>query len=253
MGKNLWKLISLSIILALWSCIEQPKKTGTLMDYAPQNASVVLKISNWNTLQDDIENNSLLLEFNKTSPYLFISKEAPFLKHLRPSSKSLLCINEVNDSISAYTFISRLNKELFQTDSIKNKVIETLQIGGKSIQRITIEKHIAYSAIVDSVFIASSSQPILMDILDGKTERNETFKKVYQLPSSSELTALLRGNKIVLNDSTTINFSSWSALDITVAPEYLTASGITLASDSIPQLLSVFEGQVPQQNNIASL
>lgn len=253
MKRILQKLILLLLFTALWSCDKQPNKTGTLMDFAPQNASVVLKISNWNTLQDDIENSSLLSKFNNTTPYLFISKKAPLLKHLKPNSKSLLCINEINDSISAYTFISRLNKELFQPDSIKNKTIETLKIGEKSIQRITIDKQIAYTATIDSVFLASSSQQILMDILDGKTERDETFKKVYQLPTSSEFTALLRANNVAINDSVSINFASWSALDLSVSPESFTASGITLAADTIPQLLSIFEGQVPQQNNISSL
>ena len=253
MRKIIGKLILVSLFIAIWSCDEQPKKTGTLMDFAPQNSSVVLKISNWNTLQDDIENSSLLSKFNKTSPHLFFFEKAPLLKHLRPSSKSLLCINDINDSISAYTFISKQNKELFQPDSIPNKTIETLKIGKKSIQRITIDDQVAYSSTIDSVFVASSSQQILMDILDGKTERDETFKKVYQLPTSSEFTALLRGNKVAINDSTTINLSSWSALDISVTPESLIANGITLATDSIPQLLSVFEDQIPQQNDVSSL
>lgn len=253
MKKTLERLILLLLFIAIWSCDEQPTKTGTLLDFVPENTSVVLKISNWNTLQDDIDNSSLLTMLNKTSPYLFISEKAPFLKHLRPNSESLLCFNDIDDSQSAYTFISKQSKELFQPDSIQNKTIETLTIGGKSIQRTTIDKQIAYSVIVDSIFVASSSQQILMDILEGKTERDETFKKVYQLPTSSEFTALLKGNKVAINDSTTVNFASWSALDVSIAPEAFTAHGITLATDSIPQLLSVFEGQVPQQNDVSSL
>lgn len=242
-----------SLFIAIWSCKEQPNKTGTLMDFAPQNSSVVLKISNWNTLQDDIESNSLLSKFNKTSPYSFFSQKAPLLKHLRPSSQSLLCINELNDSISAFTFISRNHATLFQADSIQDKIVESIKIEEKTIQRITLDKEIAYTTIIDSVFIASSSQQILLDIMNGKTEGDETFKKVFQLPTSSEFTALLKGNKVSLNDSTAINFSSWTAMDISVAPESFVASGITLATDSIPQLLSIFQGQVPQNNDVSSL
>jgi len=223
------------------------------MDFAPLNTSVVFKISNWNTLQDDIESNSLLSKFNKTSPYSFFSQKASLLRHLRPTSMSLLCINELNDSISAYTFISKHNLTLFQPDSIQNKIVESLKIGEKTIQRITLDNEIAYTTIIDSVFVASSSQQILLDIMEGKTERDETFKKVFQLPTSSEFTTLIKGNKVSFNDSTAINFFSWTALDISVEPESLIASGITLATDSIPQLLSVFQGQVPQSNDVSSL
>ena len=253
MEKISGKLILLLLFISFLSCEKTPQKTGTLMDFVPAEASVVLKISNWEGLQDDIQNNSLLSKFDKTIPYLFFSEEAPFLKNLHPNSQSLLCINTINDSVSAYTFISRQTANLFQPDSIKDKTIETLTIEEQSFQRITIDKKIAYSAVIDSVFVASSSQQILMDILKGTTEREDTFKKVFELPTSSELTALLRGNKIAITDSTSVDFSSWTALDVSIAPESFTATGITLATDSIPQLLNVFEGQVPQQNELAAL
>lgn len=253
MGKISEKLILLLLFISFLSCEKTPQKTGTLMDYIPSNPSVVLKISNWEAFKADIENNSLISKFDKTTAYLFLLKETPLLKNLHPNSQSLLCINAINDSVVDYTFISKQTANLFQPDSIKNKTIETLKIEEQSFQRITIEKKIAFAAVVDSVFIASSSQQILMDILKGKTERRESFKKVFELPTSSEVTALLRGNKMAISDSSSVNFNSWSALDLKIAPESFTANGITLVTDTIPQLLTVFEDQVPQHNELASI
>lgn len=253
MGKFSIRLILLFLLISVLGCEKNPEKTGTLMDFVPQHASVVLKISNWEALQADIKSNSLLSQFNKTYPYLFLSEDAPLLKYLFPKSESILTINKINDSLSAFTFISPHSANLFQSDSIKDKIVETLQIENKSLQRITIGKHIAYSAVLDSVFVASSSQKILMDIMNGKTERGETFKKVFDLPNSGNFTALLRGNTISITDTTRVSFTSWSAMDIHIAPESFIASGITMATDTIPQLLNVFEGQIPQQNDIASI
>lgn len=258
MEKYLGKLIAFLLFIPMLvgifgSCDKTPPKTGTLMDFVPENSSVVFKISDFENLQADIENNSLLSKFEKTAPHLFFSENAALLKNLHPSTPSLFCINKVNDSVSAYTFISKQTENLFQTDSLKNKTIETLKLDGQSFQRITIDKQIAYSAIIDSVFVVSSSQQILLDILNGKTERDASFKKVFSLPSSSKFTALLRGKKVVINDSTKIDFTSWSALDVAITPESFTATGITLATDTIPQLLNVFEGQIPQHNDLAAL
>src|SRR5690606_16245831 len=253
-GKLFALLLFVPIVLGIFgACDKTPPKTGTLMDFVPENASVVFKISNWQTLQADIKSNSLLSKFDKTAPYLFFSEKNSLLKNLHPNSQSLLCISKLNDSLTAYTFISKQTANLFQPDSIKNKTIETLKIDDQSFQRITIEKEIAYSAIIDSVLVVTSSQHILQDILKGKTERNETFKKVFNLPSSNEFTALLRGNKVAINDSTKIDFTSWSALDVAITPESFIATGITLATDTIPQLLNVFEGQIPQQNNVSEI
>ncbi len=223
------------------------------MDYIPQNTEVVFKISNFENLQADIANNSLLSKFEKTSPYSFLSEKASLLKNLHPESESLLCINKINDSVSAYTFISKHSVNLFKTDSIKNRIIETLKLDELSFQRITIDDEITYSTLIDSVFVASSSQQLLIDIINRKTERENTFSKVFNLPSAGEFTALIRGNKVAINDSTKIDFTSWSAMDVSITPESLIATGITLATDTIPQLLNVFEDQIPQQNDFSAL
>ena len=247
-------LLFVPIVLGIFgSCDKTPPKTGTLMDFVPENVSLVFKISNFENLQADIENNSLISKFGKTTAYSFFTEKKALLKNLHPSSQSLFCINNVNDSVSAYTFISKQTKNLFKSDSLKNRTIETLTLDGQSLQRITLDEEIAYSAIIDSVFIVSSSQQLLQDILKGKTERDETFKKVFNLPSSNGFTALVRGNKVALNDSTKVAFTSWSVLDVAISPESFKATGITLATDSIPQLLNVFEGQVPQQNDVSQL
>ena len=223
------------------------------MDYVPEGASVVLKISDWQTLQADMAHNSLLQKYEAVAPYFFFSGKAPLLKTLYPNGNSLLCVNNLNDSLQAYTFISKNHATLFRADSLQDKTVETLKVEEQTFQRISVGKNIAYSAVVDSVFIASSSQKLLMDILNGKSERENTFKKVYNLPTNSDFTVLLKGNSVQLTDSTQINFSSWSALDVSVAPDALGATGITLATDSIRQLLNVFEGQNPQLNSAANL
>ena len=223
------------------------------MDFVPENAAVVFKIEAFENLQADLKTNSLISKFEKTEPYSFFAKNAVLFDNLHPAEPSLFCVNQINDSLAAYTFIAKQSKNLFRPDSLKNKKIETLKLDDLSFQRITLDQQIAYSAILDSVFVLSSSQQILLDILKGKTERDPTFKKVFNLPSSNEFTALIRGGKVALNDSTKVHYTSWSAMDIALTPESFTATGITLATDTIPQLLNVFENQVPQQNDAPSI
>lgn len=223
------------------------------MDFVPENAAVVFKISNFENLQADIENSALLSKFENTEIYSYFTKKDKILKNLHPTSQSLLSINKINDSVSAYTFITKYTDKLFQLDSVKNKSVETLTLDKKSFQRVSIDENTAYSTIIDSVLVVSSSQQIIQDILNGKTEGDATFKKVFNLPSSNDFTALLRGKKEAINDSTKINFTSWSALDINFSSENFTATGISMATDTIPQLLNIFEGQIPQQNDVALL
>lgn len=254
-NRNLFAvLLFIPILLGVYaSCDNSPSKTGTLMDFVPENAAVVFKISNFENLQADIENSALLSKFENTEIYSYFTKKNKILKNLHPTSQSILSINKINDSVSAYTFITKHTDKLFQLDSVKNKSVETLTLDKKSFQRVSIDENTAYSTIIDSVLVVSSSQQIIQDILNGKTERDATFKKVFNLPSSNDFTALLRGKKEAINDSIKINFTSWSALDINFSSENFTATGISMATDTIPQLLNIFEGQIPQQNDVALL
>ena len=201
-NRNLFAvLLFIPILLGVFaSCDNSPSKTGTLMDFVPENAAVVFKISNFENLQADIENSALLSKFENTEIYSYFTKKDKILKNLHPTSQSLLSINKINDSVSAYTFITKYTDKLFQLDSVKNKSVETLTLDKKSFQRVSIDENTAYSTIIDSVLVVSSSQQIIQDILNGKTEGDATFKKVFNLPSSNDFTALLSGKKEAIND-----------------------------------------------------
>src|SRR5690606_6981805 len=135
--KPLAVLFFIPIFLGIFgACHKKPPKTGTLMDFVPEKTAVVFKISNFDDLQADIENSSLLSKFENTAPYTFFSEKSELFQVLRPESQSLLCINKMNDSLSAFTFITKHTKNLFQIDSLKNRSIETLKLDKLSFQKI---------------------------------------------------------------------------------------------------------------------
>lgn len=255
--KNIiWVLIAIAVV----GCENTSSKEMELLDFVPENASVVLKISNptgsetgIQSLRRALSSNSLLSAFDSTKPAAFFSEKALLLKHLNPSTESLLCINTPTDSTTVYTFITREHPNLFVPDSIKDKTIETLTYNKVSIQRVTIDKQVAFTAIKDSVFIASSSQTVLQNILEGKTEQSETFKKIARIQQGEDLNVMLNTSAMPLTDSTKVNFASWMSLNVEVLPNAIRATGVTMAGDSVPQLLSVFDGLLPRQNDLAQV
>lgn len=243
-------LATFCIIIALGSCESNIAKQGALVDFIPENPKVVFRIKNVDGLTSDVANSNLIKAFNKTSIFSFFTEKAAFLKYLEPHSESVMAITEGPNATNNFTFITAYHDALFIPDSIQNKTIETLTYGETSMQRIEIDNTISFSAIKDSVFMVSSSQQVLENILKGKVEKNIGFRKVFKINHESELAAFFKGNSIPLTDSTTTNFSSWAGLRLQLLPDGLTATGVVLAQDSVPQLLGVFEGQIPQQNDI---
>lgn len=233
------------------SCDPAPTKLKTMDDFIPENASVVLRINDFEVLKSDIKNNSFLSKLKNTKPYSFFSKKELF-NHLNPTSNSLLCITEA-DNTSSFTFITQLTEGLFNIDSIPNKSLENLSFNSHFFQKVTINDQEIFTAIEDSIFIASNSQKVLEQIFSGKIEKDAVFKKITTLNNQHELTAIVPANEILVNQSLLFNFASWAALDVEVLPDAITASGVVLAKDSVPQLISVFKGLNPQQNDIAKV
>ena len=247
------KTIPLLFLIVFISCGDTILKDQSLDLYIPENPSVVFKINNFDALKGDILNNSLTAAMDKTGPYKFLSKKALLLKYIKPTSESILSVNKIDDSSSAYTFITRENQDLFNLDSLPNKIVETLSYSNKSIQRITIDQEVAFIAIKDSVFIATSSEQLLQNILDDKVNKATDFRKIYNLNHSGDFTTILPADNISLNGNENIRFASYFGLDVVVLPDAINATGVALARDTIPQLLSVFNGQIPQQNDIANI
>lgn len=252
--KYLLKIISCLFLLAVvYSCDESPTIKGDLSQFIPQNPDVVFKITNFETLQTDISNNSLLASVTATAPYTFFSEKSPLLSYLHPTSKSILCIKKSNDSTATYSFITKEDPALFNTDSIADLKIESLSYAGKTMQKITLGSQVAFTATKDSVFIASSSQKVLDDILSGKTEKSEAFQKVFEINPNADLAVILKTPAVTMADSTTVNVSSWTSLEVHLLPDSFTANGVMVAKDTVPQLLHVFKDQVPQPNELAKM
>ncbi|OAB79667.1 hypothetical protein ULVI_02655 [Cochleicola gelatinilyticus] len=237
----------------MWNCNEAPVTKGALSSYLPEGTSVVFKIKDWQSLQNDLRNSDLLSEYSKTNAFTFFSEDAPLLSQIAPSQESILCVSKNTDSTSAYTFITRQTPDLFESDSIPNTSVETFTYGDFSLKKVTIQNNDAYVAVKDSMFIASSSQALLQSILEGKIEKDPTFLKLYNMNDPSNLTALISLPKKRRINSATPSFASHTNLHIEVLSNGITATGVALARDTIPQILSIFKGQQPQKNDLATL
>lgn len=242
------------------ACTTDKEKTGNLIHYIPDETSLLIKSANFSTLSSDIKNNSFLSAFSKMPFHTFFSDNLEFAGYLNPVSEVLLSTSSENDSTHHLTLITRQHPGLFELDSIPEKTLETLTYEEISLQRLTLSNNIVYTTMVDSVFIASSSQKILESILlKRKNEKRKPispqFERAYSTLGAQDISILINGErfsktlqKAFPKSEKLPSFASWISLDAEVQPGQLKLNGIALAQDTIPQLLSVFKGTSPQKN-----
>lgn len=233
----------LLLLMILASCEKDRYSFQNLEDFIPEGSSMVFKISDWQTFQSDIENNSFLKNYNDSEPFASLIENKVFFTHLHPSGESLLSIQKSSDSTSNFTFISKNGENIFLLDSIKNKKEEILKVNNQTYKRLSIDKNPVYLTTTDSIFVVSSSQQIISELLDKKAERNPEFLKLYKLGNNEAYSIIYRDSKS----------NSWSQNSVNLTQESISLRGIQISSDSLSPFLTVFKDQQPQENRVAEI
>ncbi len=224
-----------------------------MADYIPQNTERVIKIANLETARNDLAGSHLFSQLNEAVLYDFLKNENTFMAHLRPRGESVLCFQKREGDIRHFTLITRAGSSVFLVDSIANAVSTQQDYKGFRIEQTIRGTKKNYSATLDSVFVTSSSEKIIKEIIDNKTESDPVFQKAFALKTKDGLVTLTQPDSIKINDSLTVNLASRVALELNIFPDGVSASGVILDRDTLPQLLSVFRGLHPQQNNAATI
>lgn len=234
-------------VVFLVSCNEEKTKQGKLEDYIPNNVSMVFKISDFETLKTDLKNNSFISPFSKTTAFTFFS-ENKLLDAFQPRKESLLCINNTN-----FTLIVKQDTSLFKSAFLKENNIKKHLYKNFTVQEWIRDSTSIFSTTKDSVVLFSSSKNLINSILDGNTEANSSFKKLISNTNNKGFTAIFKTPSIKIKKEKSLEFASWASVKLEVLPNQIKATGVVLDHDSIPQILSIFKGLVPQINEIAKI
>jgi len=240
-------LLGLTIFIG---CDQKQTSSKELSGYVPQDAVWVLKVSNLDALRSETASNELLSAFNDASLYKTLTKKGSLLSYLNPKSESVISLTKRNDSVWDYTVATRQDSLVFVIDSIPNKTVETLQYDGVAIRRISLDGMPGFTALQDSVFIASTSQQQLQTILKGDTPISANFEKAFKVLKNNELSSIIPKPTFQFSKDEIHPLAAYASLDILLGPNGIRASGVALVQDTLPKLLSVFEGQIAQQNDL---
>ena len=227
--KKLFVLLFISTLL--FSCNTRQKKEPNLTQLIPQTSSVIVKINDIETFKSDIKNNDFINSISKTKTYIALDKKLKLINQLNTNNSVLVCFENENDTLQ-FTLITKLRDSLFKKD------IDSLKF---------------HTKIIDSIFIGSTSKSIINNAnINYSEEYTNLFKTTNSEKSFSLLlpknTTYTLGN--LLLNSETEKIGNWMTIDSEVSQDKIVFNGITTYQDTIPQLLNVFNLNIPQENTI---
>ncbi|WP_034041515.1 hypothetical protein [Wocania ichthyoenteri] len=248
-----------TLILLTFSCTNHKTARTQLIHFIPENASVVLKTSNIESLKSDIQNNDFVQKLSKTKNYNNLENKFDLLSLLHPEGELLICFSkEDNDSIQ-YSIITKYHTSLFKTDSLTNYIEEKLTYKNKSLTKSTLNNNIFYSTVIDSIFFASSSKKII-DAVFLNADRNIELEKIYNTTNKDESLSIIIKNEsefiksFFIEDSINFeNFSNYFAVDADISQDEILINGITKSTDSSKSLINIFKNTIPQENQIQNI
>ena len=255
--------IALIAIIA-YSCSNTETKSISLIDYTPQDAQIIIKINDLEQAKNQLRNNSLI----KTNKDLNLYKYFEELPTLNSTSRNsgLLYFSPVGKNDYEYTYISKFDPLLINSDSSNTKEIKIIKYSEQDIYKVSVSDRTYFSTIQDSILIASSSQLIIENVIREQKSNvtiSDDLKRVYEVSSNeTPMTVLVNGNRLDAIQANLLpktdikglkRFSGWGALDTSIDQNSIYLNGIIVEKDSLPSVLGIFKNTLPQENKIADI
>lgn len=259
------RALLITILIVVGSCSPEKKVSDPLLGHLPPNAALLIKINDFTGFKSELKNQTFLTAIKSTGLYNAISNTCGGLDYLNIGSEALLSFYEVGKERFEFILATNQGAIDFNLDDIGDKTIETLQYEGATIKHYAVGDSNFFMLDQDGKTIVSSSQLLIENIvrLKGKSQlpkqlvklytnadKNKTANFFFNLSEGAPLIVSQLKNKDVEKVQ---RFADHAYLDLEASQDFLGLRGVTVASDSLPNWVNLFQGTTPLSNRTAAI
>ncbi|WP_297691800.1 hypothetical protein [uncultured Eudoraea sp.] len=257
------KLVFTLAVFTFLSCQKQKESTTPLLNFIPQNASVIIKINNLTKLKSELKNNNFLKHLASTTNYDHILGRIKALENIQSDTSGIFAFTEIDSLKSEFVYISEKPLSFVNPDEEKSPAIESVTFEGRSYNRYEIGQSTFFSIELNRQIILGSSLK-LIDAVIGNRNNSEIDPVLNSLIETSNIDKsasiylnLDQSNWMddyVLKKDSTIQFSGfadWVTFDIEPSQDFLQLNGISVANDLTKNFLSLFKNTRPSPGDLS--
>ena len=244
----------LFIIVLIFAC--KPNKTTEhpLLNYVPEDASIIIKINNLTAFQSELKNNSFLSDAAQTETVKTIKTVFGVLNHIQIDSTNLLAL--VEKDTPHILLISHAQP----TWTVENDSIKPANDLKGIIQKRMIGDIPVFTREQNGIHILSTSKNLIKSNLNTKEQlvNDELLSNLYQTSSSQKSASVFINTKSPAkilpyftrgeSSDPSILLADWITFDLNSNQRYLNLNGLTRVKDTSTSFLRLFEGTKPVQN-----
>lgn len=260
-----YRIPFLFVFALLWGCAKDISLSKPLLDFVPENASVVIKINDLSALKSGLSSNTFFTDLHKTPTLKKALNKTRFLDFLNPKSKSILAFVENETKGFESIYLTNDSPDLVILDSIGNSTIEEFDFRGISLNKYQDGEDVFYQATLGTKFVMASSADVIEKLIENlkNNTTSETLEKLYKISNGYKPATLYLDIKkstpwlvSILQKESQIDisqFSDWMSLDFNPKPSQVNLSGISVANDSVWNFIDLFANTKPLANVTPSL
>ncbi len=258
------KVLFALVFIILCGCTnETVSRKKDPLAYLPENASLIIKLNDFQAFKSSLKNNSFLRELAKTSTYKDFTKKIRPLTYFSPEAQGNLCFIEEGKNNFELVFVSDDKDGFLALESVSDKTVESFQYEGVEITQYQLDEDTFFTWKTGGLTAMSTSRLQMENLIrkGNKTPVAPMLEKLYTAASSNKPATVFLNTrqcdvffKTILK-STTLNlenFASWLALDFDISQGDLNIHGIALAEES-SLFVNLFKNTHPLHNVTASL
>ncbi|TXD85359.1 ribonuclease HII [Subsaximicrobium wynnwilliamsii] len=247
--------LPLLCLLLLFSCKDDRSSNATLLSKIPENAEIVLKANNLDGFKSVIQNNQLLKELKTLATFQDLEQQLKPLEYINTANPVYIALaKDDNDSLEI-SVITKYDPQIIQFDSVPNIMVERFESKDESVQKISLNNTIYYSAYKDSILFLSNRLYLVEQSFDTKPIASE-LQRIYETSNSEKSVSVLINHKrfvqnLFISTNAHFNaqqFTNYSLLDADISQNDIIINGITTARDSSKSLINIFKGSIPQEH-----
>ncbi|MFD0965080.1 hypothetical protein [Pseudofulvibacter geojedonensis] len=186
-------ILFLIIGISFIACQKKPKQTSKLVDFIPNNPSLIINSSSLEELKETINSSELIQQFKNTKSYQKLKSDFSFYKDLNINQEVLISYSTIGKGLD-FLLATKSNNNQIKKESTPKLYNKT--------QYYKLKNHEAFTTTIDSVLIISSSE-LLIENLIRNQENNITY-------NNNSLNKLIKTNtnniSVYINNEKPIEF-----------------------------------------------
>ena len=185
-------LLLLLITLTCISCKEEVRREQPLIEYLPNNPSVVISANSIENLSSTLQKNALLSTFKNTATYNKLSTQFSFCTQIESNNELLLSFSTVGKEQEFLFSIKQKDSKIsFDLDPTKNVY--------ENINYQKLKNQNTYTTIIDSTIFVCSSEILLENLIRNQQSNinyhNDHLNKLYQTQTTDGITLFINNDK----------------------------------------------------------